>query len=140
MRPPPLEVSQVASLKAVKSFTVDADKLGASVLMKDGSIIRILNEGCEHSGTDVVLWLPTLSPLKFDTKALVEKVKLAAKIGFRTIEEPGFAIWIDGARFAEQADGSLVAEGSRGSISYSAEFKADFHTTGTVVRVSYSYN
>ena len=139
MRPPPLEISNIASRTEVKSFAVDADKLGASVLLKDGSLIRILNEGCEHAGADVVLWLPTLSPLKFDAKTLIEKAKRAAGIGFRTVEAPDFAAWIDKTSFVEQRDGALAAEGEHHGVVFNAEFGPDFSTTGTVVRISYSY-
>lgn len=56
MNPLPLAVKAVKAFKDVKSFVV-ASPQSMSILLKDGTLIRVVSMGCVDSGSVAHIWV-----------------------------------------------------------------------------------
>jgi hypothetical protein len=141
MRPPPLNVQHIQSSHEVKSFVVDPNNLAGTALLKDGSVLRVTNMGCQHSGSYVRLWMPGPRPADTDTKAWLSKAKLAADIGFDPVEAKFFDKWLATAKTDSDGQGGFTAAGNsgEGEITYEVIVEQRDLDIGTLVTVSYAY-
>lgn len=141
MRPPPLNVQRIQAAKETKSFVVDSSTIAATVLLKDGAVLRVTNMGCQHSGSYVRLWIPGERPADTDTKAWVAKAKLAADIGFDPSESKYFDQWLATAKITPSQEGGFTASGNsgEGDITYEVTVVPRDLDIGTLVTVSYAY-
>ncbi|QCO66681.1 hypothetical protein E5843_00715 [Luteimonas yindakuii] len=57
MQPPSLPIERLQQSRDVIATTIDQDRGRASVLLKDGRLLRVAAMGCLHSGMSAVLWL-----------------------------------------------------------------------------------
>jgi len=92
MRPPPLDVAAMQSSKGVKSIVIDYPKRTANLLLKDGSAVRVINMGCQHSGSIARSWVmnpPSLS----DDAAWTKEADRLASIEFTPGEAKRFISW-----------------------------------------------
>lgn len=81
MRPMPIDVKRIAGNSSVKAYTVADSGLVLNALLKDGSAIRIIHEGCAHSGAEGAMWLNSATPLT-DVRKWLEEVLKLSKIAF----------------------------------------------------------
>lgn len=141
MRPPPLNVQHIQTAKEIKSVVADSGNLAATALLKDGSVLRVTNMGCQHSGSYVRLWLPGDRPVDTDTKAWIAKAKMAADIGFDPTEAKFFDQWLATAKLVPSQQGGFTASGhsSEGDIAYEVTVVPRDLDVGTLVTVSYVY-
>lgn len=77
MLPAPIDISRIAHRSEVKSYTVDANKLGVTALLKNGRAMRLAHMGCVHSGAEAALWFQSAVPASDVKKWLKEAVALA---------------------------------------------------------------
>lgn len=61
MRPPPLAVEAFESSKEVRAFVVDGPN-SASLLLKDGSVMRVMSMACVDSGAVAKILIPKPPP------------------------------------------------------------------------------
>jgi hypothetical protein len=140
MRPPPLDLKNIQSHSEVKSYVMDVNGKGATILLKDGSVLRILNMGCQHSGASAQLWIPLDAPATSDIKSWTVKAKLAADIGFTPNEAKPFDAWLSTAKLTTHSDNTLAGDGTGlGDLSYSVAVSAYGGTTGTFLEITYAY-
>ena len=57
MRPTPIDAKRIARNPNVKSYTIAESRLVLNALLKNGNAVRIIHEGCAHSGSKAALWL-----------------------------------------------------------------------------------
>jgi hypothetical protein len=141
MRPPPLNVDHIRTASEVKSVVVDQNELAATALLNDGSVLRVTNMGCQHSGSIVRLWVIGQPPSTTETQVWIAKAKLAADIGFDPVEAKFFDKWLATAKIKPQEEGGLTADGSfgEGDITYEVIVSPRDMDVGTLVTVSYAY-
>lgn len=140
MRPPPLDVAHIESSKGVKSVVVDPSKVAATVLMKDGGVLRVTNMGCQHSGSIVQLWITGSQPAMDQVSAWVNKVQLAAGIGFDPGEGKYFEAWLAGVKLKPNESGGLSVSGEgAGDVEYEVSINPYGGVNGTFVTISYAY-
>jgi hypothetical protein len=106
MRPPPLNVDHIRTASEVKSVVVDQNELAATALLNDGSMLRVTNVGCQHSGSIVRLWVVGQPPSTTETQVWIAKAKLAADIGFDPVEAKFFDKWLATAKIKPQGEGA----------------------------------
>ena len=56
MQPAPIDIGRIAHRPEIKSYTVDANKLAVTALLKNGRALRLMHMGCAHSGAEAALW------------------------------------------------------------------------------------
>ena len=81
MRPAPIDIARIAHHPEVKSYTVDANKLGVTALLKNGKALRLVHMGCAHSGAEAALWFQSETPAS-DVKKWLKEAVILAKIAF----------------------------------------------------------
>lgn len=141
MRPPQIDVHNIKYSAVVKSFVVDEDKRTASVLLKDGSVLRVTNGGCEHAYSTVRLLVVGPKPLASDVEAWVKMAKQASDIGFDPVESRLFDRWLGTAKFTRHGNNGLSAEGvTAGAVQYEVDVTNFDSDIGAVVTVSYTYD
>ena len=91
MRRAPIDANRIARNPHVKAYTIAESRFVLNALLKDGNAIKIIHEGCAHSGAEAAMWLDSSVPLTDVLKWLSVAVKLA-KIAF----EPGMAREMEG--------------------------------------------
>lgn len=77
MQPTPIDIGRIAHRPEVKSYTVDANKLGITALLKNGRALRLAHMGCAHSGAEAALWYQSKAHASDVKKWLREAVTLA---------------------------------------------------------------
>ena len=77
MQPAPIDISRIAHRPEIKNYTVDANKLGVTALLKNGRALRLAHMGCAHSGAEAALWFQSEVPASNVKKWLEEAVTLA---------------------------------------------------------------
>lgn len=138
MQPPPLDIATMHATRDVKSLVVDPSKLSANMLLKDGSSVRVVNMGCQHSGSVARAWVmnpPSLS----DSAAWIKEANKVARIAFTPPQAKSFAEWIKN-RELEKTDDQLAQEGTdQTEITYSIEVEPASMAMGSWLTISYSY-
>lgn len=91
MRPTPINEKRIARSPHIKAYAIAESRLVVNALLKDGNAVRIIHEGCTHSGAKAAIWLDSSTSLTDIRKWLDEVIKLS-KIAFepnvvREIEE-----------------------------------------------------
>jgi len=97
MNPLPLAVEAVRASKDVKSFVV-ASPQSMSILLKDGTLIRVVSMGCVDSGSVAHIWINNPPPAedKVGWRKLFIKIASAA---FDPVDSKIFAAWVPEAKF-----------------------------------------
>jgi hypothetical protein len=139
MRPPPLDVAAMQSSKDVKSMVIDYPKRTANLLMKDGSTVRVINMGCQHSGSIARSWVmnpPSLS----DDAAWIKEADRLASIAFTPGEAKEFISWAAEKKLQKDND-RLGREGTHEDdlMYYSIEVESADLAMGAWLTISYSY-
>ena len=81
MRPTPIDAKRIARIPNVKSYIIAESRLVMNALLRDGNAVRIIHQGCMHSGAKAAVWLDSSTSLTEIRKWLDEAIKLA-KIAF----------------------------------------------------------
>lgn len=81
MRAAPIDISRIAHRPEIKSFTLDASKLALTALLKNGRALRLVQEGCAHTGAEVALWFES-DVLPSDIEKWVKEAITLSKIAF----------------------------------------------------------
>jgi hypothetical protein len=139
MRPPPLDVATMQSSKDVKSIVIDDPKRTANLLLKDGSAVRVINMGCQHSGSIARSWVmnpPSLS----DDAAWTKEADRLASIAFTPGEAKRFISWAAQNKLQKDND-RLGRDGTHEGdlMYYSIEVEPADLAMGTWLTISYSY-
>ena len=71
MQPAPIDISRITHRPEVKSYTVDANKLGVTALLHNGRALRLTHMGCAHSGAEAALWFQSEVPAS-DVKKMAQ--------------------------------------------------------------------
>lgn len=74
MRAAPIDVARISHRPEIKSFTLDANKLAMTALLKNGRALRLVQEGCVHTGAEAALW--------FESDVLPSDMVALSKIAF----------------------------------------------------------
>jgi len=139
MRPPPLDVAAIRASSDVKSFVIAPSKLSASILLKDGSSVRVINMGCQHSGSFARSWVMNPAPLG-DSAAWIQEADKIARIVFTPGEAKSFVAWAANGQLQRTDDSRLVLDGTgHGDLSYSIEVEPMGMGMGAWLTVSYAY-
>jgi hypothetical protein len=77
IRPAPIDEKRIARNPQVKAHVIAESRLMLSALLKDGNAVRIIHEGCTHSGAEAAMWLNSSTSLTDVQKWLDEAIKLA---------------------------------------------------------------
>lgn len=77
MRPTPIDAKRIARNPNVKSYTIAESRLVLNALLKNGNAVRIIHEGCAHSGSKAAVWLDSSTSLTDIREWLDEVIKLA---------------------------------------------------------------
>jgi hypothetical protein len=81
MTPAPIDVGRIAQRPEIKSYTVDANRLGVTALLKNGRVVRLVHMGCAHSGAEAALWFESATPPS-DVATWIKEVVALTKIAF----------------------------------------------------------
>ena len=81
MKPAPIDVHRIAREPAIKSYVVDSKNLALTALLKNGSAMRLLQMGCEHSGASVSLWFDSKLDPSY-SKAWAKEIGTVVRIAF----------------------------------------------------------
>jgi hypothetical protein len=82
MKPARIDVARIVQNSAIKAYVVGDGSLSFSALLKNGSALKLIHSGCDHSGASVSLWLDANAELS-DTDFWIKKAGYAARIAFR---------------------------------------------------------
>jgi hypothetical protein len=137
MRPAPIDFKKITRQPAVKSYTVNTNKLGLTALLKNGSAVKLAHMGCAHSGAALTEWFESeLSTSDID-KVIKESISLA-----KIFLDPHASSLIEqnllSKKFSKEITSNrLVISGSANEIfSYSIIFTPVEH--GVMLSIDYS--
>ncbi len=138
MQPAPIDIGRIAHRPEIKSYTVDANKLAVTALLKNGRALRLIHMGCAHSGAEAALWFNSEVPASDVNTWLKEAIALT-KIAF----SPGISRDIErslktGNYRIEKTDNRLVITASPTEyFTYTILFAPLEH--GVMLSVIYSF-
>ncbi|WP_146010602.1 hypothetical protein [Dyella sp. AD56] len=139
MHPPPLDVATMRASKDVKDIVIDPSKLSANMLLKDGSSVRIINMGCQHSGSVARSWVMNPASLS-DSAAWIQEADKIARIAFTPTEAKSFVAWAAKGQLQKPDDSHLVLDGTGyGDMAYSIEVESASMGMGAWLTISYAY-
>jgi hypothetical protein len=139
MRPPPLDIAGIRASKDVKSLVVDSSRRSASLLLRDGSSVRVINMGCQHSGSVARAWVVNPAPLN-DGRVWIGEANKLARIVFTPAEARSFFAWASNGQLRKTGDNRMVLEGQGGGeITYSVEVEPASMGMGAWLTISYYY-
>lgn len=136
MQPPPLALEVFKTSKDIKAFVVDSPK-SASILLKDGSLIRVVSMACADSGAVAQILLPN-PPAVSDMAAWRKLLARLIVTAFGTYGT-SMAAWIRDARFEQAGQFVLYANGGE-DPQFEITIDRNATTSGDVVTLSYRYN
>ena len=138
MQPAPIDIGRIAQRPEIKSYTVDANKLAVTALLKNGRALRLVHMGCAHSGAEVALWFNSEVPAS-DVKTWLKEALALTRIAF----SPGISRDIErslksGDYLVEKTDTRLVITASPTDyFNYTIVFAPAEH--GVMLSVTYSF-
>jgi hypothetical protein len=139
MRPPPLDIATMQTSKDVKSIVVDYPKRTANLLLKDGSAVRVINMGCQHSGSIAQSWVMNPPPIS-DGAAWIKRAEQLAGIAFTPGESKLFDAWASHGQLQKQGEDRLERDGTGyGDLMYSIAVEPIGLGEGAWLTISYSY-
>jgi hypothetical protein len=136
MNPPPLAIETFRASEEVKAYVADSSK-SASVLLKDGSYIRVINMACVDSGAIAKAWIPNPPP-ESDLAAWRKLFAKVAGIAFGSYAQP-FKVWIPKANFKKD-DNFILSASTNQSVELEIIVKSLDESMGDIVTISYTYN
>jgi hypothetical protein len=99
VNPPALRVNQLRAADGFQSIAVARSNLAASVLFKDGSVLRVTNMGCADSGSVAVLAVPDDgSEAKPNIETWRSRALSIARTAFDPTYAKDYAKWLSGAK------------------------------------------
>lgn len=137
MQPARIDVERIAKNNAIKSYVIGDGRLSFTALLKNGSALKLIHSGCDHSGASVSLWSDTDDAALSNTDFWVNKAGSVARIAFM----PGVAADIikslqDGSFEVREYESRTVISASPSSfISYSIVISEAEH--GQLLTISY---
>ncbi len=81
MQPAPIDIHRIAHRPEVKSYAVDKNKLAVTALLKNGQVVRLVHEGCAHSGAEAALWFES-NIAASDVKNWLKEANKLSRIAF----------------------------------------------------------
>ena len=81
MQPAPINIQRIAHRPEVKSYTVDKNKLALTALLKNGQVVRLVHEGCAHSGAEAALWFES-NIAASDVETWLKEALILSRIAF----------------------------------------------------------
>jgi len=81
MQPAPINIHRIAHRPEVKSYSVDKNKLALTALLKNGQVVRLVHEGCAHSGAEAALWFES-NIAASDVNNWLKEVNKLSRIAF----------------------------------------------------------
>jgi hypothetical protein len=133
---PPLAVDAVTASADVKSYVTDSTH-SASILLKDGSYIRVINMACVDSGAVARAWIPH-PPEVGDIAAWRKLFSKIAGIAFGSYDQP-FKAWIPKANFKKD-DHFVLSTSVSDPVQMEITVESMDESMGDVVTISYTYN
>jgi hypothetical protein len=76
-----IDVKRISQNLNIKSYVVDAENLNMTALLKNGRVLKLNHNGCEHSGAEVSMWLDSDRPFS-DADGWIKEAIVLAKIAF----------------------------------------------------------
>lgn len=137
MNPPPLAVETVKSSRDVDSFVVTTPKT-MSILLKDGTLVRVISMGCADSGSVANAWVSN-PPSAEDEEAWRRLLIRIAAAVFDHGESKSFSTWISDARFTH-SDRFLLEASISGDIDLSIYVQELSDKMGAEITMSFTYH
>jgi hypothetical protein len=136
MRPPPLGMEAFKSSSDIKAYVADSPK-SASILLKDGSLIRVMSMGCVDSGAVAQIILPS-PPADNDIAAWRKTLSHLSKIAFGSYGDK-VASWVSTAKLG-RTEGFVLSASGGDNPQFEVTVQDTTYSMGYVVTMSYSYN
>ncbi|WP_157956481.1 hypothetical protein [Dyella sp. C11] len=137
LNPLPLAVEVVRSSKDVKSYVVMNPK-AMSILLKDGTLIRVVSMGCVDSGSIAHAWINNPPPP--EDKAAWNKLFIKiASAAFDPADAKSFSAWIPSASFTS-TNGSLLSASTSENVDMSIDVSPLFDAVTTEITMSVTYH
>lgn len=76
-----IDMKRISQNLSIKSYVVNAEKLHMTALLKNGRVLKLTHNGCEHSGAEVSMWLDSDRPFS-DADGWLKEAIVLAKIAF----------------------------------------------------------
>jgi hypothetical protein len=137
MNPPPLAMEAVKSSRDVKNFVVGSPQ-SMSILLKDGTLIRVVSMGCVDSGSTATIWVNN-PPQPGDERAWRELFIRLASIAFDPAESKSFVAWIPKAKFT-RTDKSVLSAGMSENVDLSINVQPMVDGMGDEITMSFTYH
>jgi hypothetical protein len=137
MNPLPVAVHAAKASKDTQSFVL-VNTRTMSILLKDGTLVRVISMGCVDSGVIANAWINNPPPAEDEEawRKLLTKITSAA---FDPAESKGFATWISDAEFT-RSDNFLLHAGTSGNVDMSIYVKQLSDKMGAEATISFIYH
>lgn len=99
MKPLPVPVTTIARSRNVRSHVNSPDLLSASILLKDGTMIRVVNSGCDKSGGKLLVWVNG-EVSRFDANFWLQESLKYSRVAFQADISKDLEVTIKQAKFA----------------------------------------
>ncbi|PMQ02720.1 hypothetical protein DyAD56_22860 [Dyella sp. AD56] len=137
MNPLPLAVDAVRASKDVKSFVVASPK-SMSLLLKDGTLIRVASMGCVDSGSVAHIWVNNPPPAE-DEVAWRKLFIRIASAAFDPIDSKNFAAWLPSAKFT-RTDRFILSAGISENVDLSIDVEPLIDERSAEITMSVTYH
>ncbi len=138
MQPAPIDIGRIAHRPEIKSYTVSANKLAVTALLKNGRALRLVHMGCAHSGAEAALWFDSEVPASDVNTWLKEAIALT-RIAFSPVISKDIERSLKSGKYrVEKTDTRLAITASPSDyFSYTIVFAPAEH--GVMLSVTYSF-
>lgn len=117
MKPMPVPVASIAKNRFVQSQVNTPDRLSSSILFKDGTMVKVVNSGCDKSGGKLMAWIKAENS-QADTRHWMQEALKYARVAFHADIAKDLEAAINQAKF-------VVREGPE-SIFYATAKSSEF--------------
>ena len=138
MWPERIDIDRIAHRPEIKSYTVGANKLAVTALLKNGRALRLVHMGCAHSGAEAALWFDSKVPAS-DVNAWLKEAIALTRIAFSPRISRDIERSLKSGKYRiEKTDTRLVITASPSEyFSYTVVYAPAEH--GVMLSVTYSF-
>lgn len=137
MNPMPLAVEAVKASKDVKSFVVASPK-SMSILLNDGTLIRVVSMGCVDSASVAHIWVNNPPPAE-DEAAWRKLLIRIASVAFDPADSKSFAAWLSETKFTH-TDRFALSAGISEDVDLSVDVEPLIDGMSAEVTMSVTYH
>ncbi|WP_430387273.1 hypothetical protein [Dyella sp. 20L07] len=137
MNPLPLAVEAVKTSIDVKDFVVISPK-SMSILLKDGTLVRVVSMGCVDSGSVAHIWVSNPPPTEDKVAWGKLFIKIASAV-FDPADAKSFAAWLPEAEFT-RTDRFILSASTSQNIDMAIDVESLFDGITVEITMSVTYH